>query len=435
MDMYDDYKDSGITWTDMVPSEWEVEPLWTRCDAIVPMRDKPTSFDGDIPWVKIEDFQGKYIYESKSGSNVSRQLADSMNMKSYPVGTVLCSCSCDLGKCAIVGAELYSNQTFIGLVADGENLISSYLYYLMQSSSTRLNYLASGSIQTYLSKRDFLHLKMVFPPLLEQEAISNYLDSKIGDIDSTINNVEKSVTLLNEYRQSIVTEAVTHGLDSNAPMKPSGIEWMGNIPASWQARRVKAVVQRLNVGVVIEPSKYFDDNGTVPFLRGVNIKADGFDLSDLRYITTQSNALLKKSIVHTGDIVVVRDGAPGTALVIPPQLDGANCVSLLELTCASNIKPTYLRYALAANCSQAQFAFLSNGTAIKHLNASELGMILVTVPPLSEQDEIIAYLDAKTAEIDALIASKERQVELLREYRKSIISEAVTGKFKVPGLE
>ena len=435
MDMYDDYKDSGITWTDMVPSEWEVEPLWTRCDAIVPMRDKPTSFDGDIPWVKIEDFQGKYIYESKSGSNVSRQLADSMNKKSYPVGTVLCSCSCDLGKCAIVGAELYSNQTFIGLVADGENLISSYLYYLMQSSSTRLNYLASGSIQTYLSKRDFLHLKMVFPPLLEQEAISNYLDSKIGDIDSTINNVEKSITLLNEYRQSIVTEAVTHGLDSNAPMKPSGIEWMGNIPASWQARRVKAVVQRLNVGVVIEPSKYFDDNGTVPFLRGVNIKADGFDLSDLRYITTQSNALLKKSIVHTGDIVVVRDGAPGTALVIPPQLDGANCVSLLELTCASNIKPTYLRYALAANCSQAQFAFLSNGTAIKHLNASELGMILVTVPPLSEQDGIIAYLDAKTAEIDALIASKERQVELLREYRKSIISEAVTGKFKVPGLE
>lgn len=318
---------------------------------------------------------------------------------------------------------------------DGSSLGFLKYWLVYAKSCGQIDLICNKATIAHFTKEKLMNCTMVYPPKKTQVAIAKYLDNKVMLIDSVVEKAAKAIALLREYRQSIITEAVTRGLDSNAPMKPSGIEWMGNIPANWQARRVKAVVQRLNVGVVIEPSKYFDDNGTVPFLRGVNIKADGFDLSDLRYITTQSNALLKKSIVHTGDIVVVRDGAPGTALVIPPQLDGANCVSLLELTCASNIKPTYLRYALAANCSQAQFAFLSNGTAIKHLNASELGMIFVTVPPLSEQDEIIAYLDAKTAEIDALIDSKERQVELLREYRKSIISEAVTGKFKVPGLE
>lgn len=425
MDMYDDYKNSGITWTGMVPSEWEVEPLWTRCDAIVPMRDKPTSFDGDIPWVKIEDFQGKYIYESKSGSNVSRQLADSMNMKSYPVGTVLCSCSCDLGKCAVVGAELYSNQTFIGLVADGENLISSYLYYLMQSSSSRLNYLASGSIQTYLSKRDFLHLKMVFPPLLEQEAISNYLDSKIGDIDSTINNAEKSISLLNEYRKSIITEAVTHGLDPNAPMIPSGKAWIGETPQSWKVMPWKYIA-KVEANLV-SPEDYKD----LPQVAPANIEKNTGKLTGVQNAfdagVESDNHLFRKGAILYSKV------RPALNKVAIAPFDGLCSADMYPISTDQNVK--WLVYYMLSATFTEQVSVSTNRVKMPKLNKEELGKMDVVLPPKEDQDAVVNYLDTKTAEIDALIASKERQVELLREYRKSIIFEAVTGKFKVPGLE
>lgn len=427
---YDDYKDSGINWIGEIPAEWRESRIGNIYDA---RNEKVSELDYAPLSVTMNGIVPQLETAAKTQDQDSRKLVKAGDF-------AINSRSDRRGSCGIAPCD-GSVSLITNVLRPRRNvkMFDEYFEWLFHSEGFADEYYKNGTgIVDDLWSTNWSRMKKIaipIPPIENQKAISSYLNNRVGFTDSLIEKTTSSIDLLHEYRQSIITEAVTHGLDPDAPMKPSGIEWMGNIPANWQARRVKAVVQRLNVGVVIEPSKYFDDNGTVPFLRGVNIKADGFDLSDLRYITTQSNALLKKSIVHTGDIVVVRDGAPGTALVIPPQLDGANCVSLLELTCASNIKPTYLRYALAANCSQAQFAFLSNGTAIKHLNASELGMIFVTVPLLSEQDEIIAYLDAKTAEIDALIASKERQVELLREYRKSIISEAVTGKFKVPGLE
>ena len=444
MERYARYKNSGIDWIGEIPEGWEINRNkhlnslfgrigWQGLSSDEYIDEGPKLITG-VNFSKGRiDWDGCVsISEERWGEAEQIQIKedDLLITKDGTVGKVAMATNCP---------EKASLNSGVLLIRPTTNkACKRYLFWMLQSNvfwGWFSNTNAGNSTIIHLYQSSFADMPLLLPSIEEQATIAAFLDTKTKEIDLAVEAAEKSIILLHEYRQSIITEAVTQGLDPYVPMKPSGIEWMDNIPASWQARRVKAVVQRLNVGVVIEPSKYFDDNGTVPFLRGVNIKADGFDLSDLRYITTQSNALLKKSIVHTGDIVVVRDGAPGTALVIPPQLDGANCVSLLELTCASNIKPTYLRYALAANCSQAQFAFLSNGTAIKHLNASELGMILVTVPPLSKQDEIIAYLDAKTAEIDALIASKERQVELLREYRKSIISEAVTGKFKVPGLE
>lgn len=430
MERYDGYKESGVDWIGEMPSSWSISKIKYIGSYVNGYAFKPADWSSKgLPIIRIQDL---------TGSNEAPNRFEGTLDEKYLIedGDLLVSWAATIGAFRWSGHKGWLNQHIFKVIPNENLCTKKYAYWLFDSSVKELDHANKhGIMMAHLTASVFNSFTVPLPPLNEQDAIAQWLEIEVNRVEKTIDSCLKSVSLLNEYRQSIITEAVTHGLDPSAPMKPSGIEWMGDIPANWQARRVKAVVQRLNVGVVIEPSKYFDDNGTVPFLRGVNIKADGFDLSDLRYITTQSNALLKKSIVHTGDIVVVRDGAPGTALVIPPQLDGANCVSLLELTCASNIKPTYLRYALAANCSQAQFAFLSNGTAIKHLNASELGMIFVTVPLLSEQDEIIAYLDAKTAEIDALIASKERQVELLREYRKSIISEAVTGKFKVPGLE
>lgn len=201
-------KNSGVEWIGEIPEEWNICKLGYISKMIVPMRDKPTAFDGDIPWIRIEDFNGKYIEKSKSNQNVTKELIDEMNMKVYPVGTVLCSCSCDLGRCAIVKKEMCSNQTFIGIVP-GENLHSDFLYYLMLSNAKRLNYLAGGSIQAYLSRKSYENLKVQLPKINEQISIADYLDKKCSSIDKLISDKEKLIEKLTEYKKSLIYECVT----------------------------------------------------------------------------------------------------------------------------------------------------------------------------------------------------------------------------------
>ena len=175
--------------------------------------------------------------------------------------------------------------------------------------------------------------------------------------------------------------------------------------------------------------------GAVPFLRGVNVFRGRIDTKDLKTITQTSNEALSKSMLHVGDIVIMRVGEPGVAALIPPELDGSNCASLLVQTCTPETDPRFLCYALNSPYCISQFFAYSNGAAQKQINASDAVDVVVACPPLEAQLLITDYLDAKTAEIDSLIEAKQSMAEKLREYRKSLISEAVTGKFKVPGVK
>jgi len=205
-------KDSGIEWIGKIPDAWKVVPFKDTIETIVPMRDKPTSFTGEIPWIRIEDFEGKFISESKSQQNVSRELIREMNFKIYPIGTVLCSCSCNMGKVAITTRPLISNQTFIGMVPK-ENITSSYIYYLMQIASEFLNGIAAGAIQTYLSQDEIKALKICKPLKLEQIQIAEYLDKATIKIDKIIQRVEKKIELLEEYKKSIIHHVMTGKVD------------------------------------------------------------------------------------------------------------------------------------------------------------------------------------------------------------------------------
>jgi len=205
-------RDSGIEWIGEVPEGWDIVPFKIAISTIVPMRDKPTSFDGDIPWIRIEDFDSKYISDSKSEQNVSKELVRNMNLKIYPVGTVLCSCSCNMGKVAIVKKPLTSNQTFIGMVPK-KNILADYIYYLMQIASEYLNGIAIGAIQTYLSQDEVNALKICLPPKSEQLQISEYLNKATSKIDKTIQKIEQKIELLEEYKKSLIHHVVTGKVD------------------------------------------------------------------------------------------------------------------------------------------------------------------------------------------------------------------------------
>jgi type I restriction enzyme S subunit len=201
-------RDSGEKWIGQIPAHWFVLPLKTHADMLTPMRDRPEHLDGPIPWVRIEDFDGKYISASKDGLGVSESTIQEMNLKVYPVGTVLCTSSCDLGKCAIVATPLVSNQRFIGIIPK-PGLLADFLYYLMLSNAERLNMLSTGTIQANLSRVEFEHLRVQIPPLPEQRAIAAWLDEKCAAIDALVEEKKKLIEDLGAYKKSLIYETVT----------------------------------------------------------------------------------------------------------------------------------------------------------------------------------------------------------------------------------
>ena len=201
-------KDSGIEWIGEIPAEWDVLNLVAHTSMLTPMRDRPENLDGPIPWVRIEDFEGKYIESSKAGLGVSMKTVKEMNLKVYPVGTILCTSSCIMGKCAIVSRELVSNQRFIGIIPD-RTTDKTYLYYLMTSNAERMNFLSTGALQANLSRSAFEHLIVQFPPYSEQQEIVAYLDDKCEKIDALIARKQQYLTEIENYKKSLIYEYVT----------------------------------------------------------------------------------------------------------------------------------------------------------------------------------------------------------------------------------
>ncbi len=201
-------KDSGIEWIGEIPAEWDVLNLVAHTSMLTPMRDRPENLGGSIPWVRIEDFDGKYIEASKAGLGVSMETVKEMNLKVYPVGTVLCTSSCIMGKCAIASRELVSNQRFIGIIPD-RTTDRTYLYYLMTSNAERMNFLSTGALQANLSRSAFEHLKVQFPPYSEQQEIAAYLDDKCERIDALISKKQQYLTEIENYKKSLIYEYVT----------------------------------------------------------------------------------------------------------------------------------------------------------------------------------------------------------------------------------
>lgn len=200
--------DSGIIWIGKIPCHWTLNKLKWFASMLTPMRDKPEKLDGEIPWIRIEDFDGKYISVSKEKLGVTKETVSEMNLKVYPVGTVLCTSSCDLGKCAIVSRELVSNQRFIGIIPN-DTITSDFLYYMMLSNAKRLNYLSTGSIQANLSREAFEQLTVQIPPINEQINISAYLDQKCSAIDDIIMKKKELIADLEAYKRSLIFDAVT----------------------------------------------------------------------------------------------------------------------------------------------------------------------------------------------------------------------------------
>ena len=277
----------------------------------------------------------------------------------------------------------------------------------------------------------FKDVHLPVPPPVEQKAIAAFLDRKTMAIDALIEKKQKLLDLLAEKRAALINQAVTKGLDPDVPMKDSGIPWIGEIPAHWEVKRLKHISARQTVGVVVNPSSYVDDAGEVPFIYGSEVSEGRIDTKNARRITHESNRKLSKSQLRAGDLVCVRVGDPGVTSVVPPELDGMNCGSIMIVRQAATCDSHWLCHAMNSKAGRQNVWLVAYGAAQKQYNIGHAVNFMYPIPPLAEQRRIASWLGSSTTKFAQSIRQLESSVERLQEYRQALITSAVTGQLDI----
>ncbi len=438
MTKYEKYRPTTIEWIGDIPENWEMKNLGYIAKMVVPMRDKPKDLNGTIPWLRIEDFDGKFVSDSKSGQGVTKEIVDEMNLRVFPIGTVLCSCSCAMGKTAIVKKPLITNQTFIGIIPD-QGVCSDFLYFLMKSSEQYLNSISTGAIQTYLSREDFEKLKIPLPTKDEQTSIANFLDNKTALIDSFIEKKKKLIELLKEERTGIINQAVTKGINPNTKMKPSGIDWLGDIPDHWEVKKLKYILKP--VKGALKPGPFGSDlknsdvstDGVFKVYTQRNVIDNDFDSGE-DFISEEKYSHLKVFEIFESDILVTTRGTIGRAAIFPNgKIRGIlhPCLIRIQIEKQKVLGQFLIMYFNESTFFQENVLLNSNSTIIDVIYGYTLREVIIPIPPQKEQYSILLSISTGIQIIENTISKIEKEIELIQEYRTALISEVVTGKVKV----
>ncbi len=418
-------KDSGVAWIGCIPATWTVGrigQLYTeRKEKVSDIEFQPLS-------VTMKGVLPQLSTAAKTDSHDDRKLVRKGDF-------AINSRSDRRGSCGI--SPLDGSVSLINtILTPRDEMHPGYYDWLFHSTMFSDEFYKWGhGIVDDLWTTNWQDMKSILvpsPPLPEQSRIAAFLDCRCAEIDRVIAATQRTIEEYKKLKQSIITEAVTHGVRGPRKMKDSGVEWIGEIPEEWSVTKTKSLASRIVVGVVIKPADHFSENGTVPFLRGINVKEYAIIPEPMVFITEETNQMLSKSIVHSNDLLIVRDGSIGTACVVPDEFDGSNVVSMIIITCDKGISPQFICYSLNSDVGKTQFNLTKIGSALTHTSVQSVSNILHVMPPLTEQIEIIEYLVRHCNDIDRLIEAKQHLLTELESYKKSVIYEYVTGKQEVP---
>ena len=352
----------------------------------------------------------------------------------YPQkGDILLCCVGTIGRCCIYNYDkIYAFQRSVSFLRTNKNESNSFLLYLLRSQicTTQFLMLARTSAQSGIYLSTLANLIIVTPSLFEQQSIAAYLDQKCGEIDELITLQEEMITKLQSYKQSVITEAVTKGLDKNVPLKDSGIEWIGEIPEHWNVRTLKTMLSGLQDGT---HGTFENIVSNYLLLSAKNITDNGLQFSDLERTISENDykAIVSNGYPQKGDILLCCVGTIGRCCIYNYDKIYAFQRSVSFLRTNKNESNRFLLYVLRSQICTTQFLMLARTSAQSGIYLNSLANLIVVTSPLSEQQSIADYLDKKCSEIDELISIKQQKIEKLKEYKKSLIFECVTGKRKV----
>lgn len=412
---YEEYKDSGVEWIGVVPSYWEVRKIKSlsivkRGASPRPIED-PKYFDdnGEYAWVRIADVSNSERYLEETTQTLSK-LGASLSVKREP-GDIFISIAGTVGKPIITHIKCCIHDGFVWFPYLRQN--TEFLYYLFMSGQPYLG-LGKMGTQLNLNTETIGNIQIPLPPLPEQQTIAAYLDEKCGEINRAIDVQKKKIELLNELKQTIITDAVTKGLNPNAPMKDSGVEWIGKVPSHWEVMRFKDFTSLQTTA---------SDNMNKIGLENIEGKTGRFIESDSEF---EGNGIA----FNIGDVVYGKL-RPYLQKVWIATFSGNAVGDFFVFRPKDNCYNQYLFYCMLSD----GFTSMCNGSTVgakmPRVSSDFIRSLHYYLPPLSEQQTIANYLDEECTKIDVQISNANHRIELLNELKQSIITEAVTGKIKV----
>jgi type I restriction enzyme S subunit len=291
---------------------------------------------------------------------------------------------------------------------------------------------SKGTTRQIIGRNVFNNVRVVLPPLQEQEQIVKYLDEKTNIIDKLISTKQRKVELLKEQRTTLINQVITKGLNLNVKMKDSGVEWIGEIPESWVISKLGFYSTKIGSGSTPRGGSEIYEYSGVPFIRSQNVHFDGLRLDNVSFINIETQNSMNGSKVVKKDVLLnITGGSIGRCCVVEVEIEmNVNQhVSIIRTT--NSLLNYYLNYTLSSDIGQSQVIFNLTGGNREGLTIEGIRNFRITIPPIIEQQEIVDYLDKHTKEIDDLVSMEKNKIELLKEYRQSLISEVITGKIKV----
>lgn len=441
-------KDSGIEWVGNIPNNWIMKPYRN----IITQRDggawgtDPTE-DNQMICMRIANFDyEKFKFSSKPIENLTKRKYTKRQILNLSLqsGDILIEKSGG-GEKTPVGRAIIFDKEYPALFANfmdrirvnNNEVIPRFVVYWLgawygcKGSPYFIN--QTTGIQNIALTLFLAKAHICYPKLEDQQAIANFLDAKCADIDSLTGDIQKQIDILKEYKKSVITQAVTKGLDPNVEMKDSGIYGADKIPKHWKIKRNKFISTSLSKGNGITKDQVIQNGDTECIRYGeIYTKYDKEAISIFSH--TNLNLIDKPRFCRYGDILFTCTGELIEEI-------GKNIVYLGNKKCMvggdiiimqHSENPKFLNYALSSSYSKNQKSKGKAKLKVVHISSSDIGNILIALPPLKEQQVIADYLDAKCADIDAIISGKQKQLDVLKEYKKSLIYEYVTGKKEVP---
>ncbi len=433
MKKYDSYKDSGVSWIGEIPSHWDLRRMRfvSKLYNGNSLNDTEKSHYADIP-----DDDESVPYIASKDINKDTEFIDYANgiripknekdFKVAPTGTsLLCIEGGSAGKKM---GFVEQDVCFVNkLCCFDASINNKFLYYYLKSKSFWEVF--SQNIQGMIGGVTISRIKDFAVPIPfdnEQNAIVTYLDNKCAEIDKVIATQEKKKQLLSELRQNVVTNAVTKGIRTDSAMKPSSVFWIGDTPSHWDVKRVKFTGRARN-GLTYSPTDICSEEEGILVLRSSNIQDNKLCFEDNVYVSKYD----PKLFVQPGDTIICsRNGSislVGKAAFVENEILASFGAFMLRYR--SVLVPKYAYYMVSA--AIAQYKALYSTTTVNQLTLGIFNDMMVSVPTTLEQEEILNYLDKEIGDIDKKIAKVQKHIELLQNYKQSLITEVVTGKRKV----
>lgn len=435
---YEEYKDSGVKWIGEIPNHWEVCRLKSLCSLKARigwkgLRSDEFEEESYAYLITGQDFRSAEIdWDSCYQINKERYEEDPYIQLSN--GDLLITKDGTIGKIAKVtnlNKPACLNSGVFVLKQRKEQFNPNFLYWLL--SSTLLadfnNYTSTGTTILHLYQNVFENMPLIVPSISEQETIASYLDEKCGKINGAIDVQKKKIDLLNELKQTIITNAVTKGLNPNAPMKDSGVEWIGQVPTHWEVMKTSLAFLGIGSGTTPSTSKkeYYTEEDGLYWLQTGDLN-DGEIIDTSKRITSLAAQECNLKFYPAESVVIAMYGATiGKVglLKISTSTNQACCVLPKSKRCI----PTFAFYLFIG--AKRQLLIDAMGGGQPNISQDIIKKLKISIPPITEQRTIVDHITGQVSKIDEQITKANRRIELMNELKQSIITEAVTGKIKV----